>query len=570
MTSGSGIKTENVDAITCHGCGLELDVSDLETFTPIECPTCQAELTVPGRLSHFVLLEELGQGAMGVVYRANDENLDREVALKVMREEYGADAESLEALQGEAVAAAALNHPNVVQVYEFGQSNNQPFIVMELVSGGRLDLEMVQGQPLDEKFILKVAGGVSEGLAAAQAAGLTHGDIKPANIVFDRKGKAKVVDFGLARFGGGQPDGQGDEVWGTPFYIAPEKVKRKSEDWRSDQYSLGTTLWHALSGYPPFDGDMPADVVKARFDNPVPSLQEANPLITKETADIIERMMNPTPGHRYPTYASLHADIDAALNASTQAEIERASEEAHATGKATKKVSPIIPILITTGVVLVTLAGIFVYQKNQAARQRAKPPKVIGGNPGGGLQTPVARRTVKSPFLRGEKRDLKKALDLYAEGRGLGAQSALMTLRDKQSGAVEDLGQASAWTSIMMGFVLAMEKSNRPAAEEFGRVLKMKIEYKEGSEPVESPRLIARFMHGDIDEETFVGTSADAEAWFVSLRDFAIGISKIAGNKPRLAGPHLNKFIETEVDTEADWVAYLKPVAQGQLEKIGN
>ena len=106
MTSGSGIKTENVEVITCHGCGLELDVSALETFTPIECPTCQAELTVPGRLSHFVLLEELGQGAMGVVYRAIDENLDREVALKVMREEYGADAESLEALQGEAVATA--------------------------------------------------------------------------------------------------------------------------------------------------------------------------------------------------------------------------------------------------------------------------------------------------------------------------------------------------------------------------------------------------------------------------------------------------------------------------------
>ncbi len=507
---------------------------------------------------------------MGVVYRAIDENLDREVALKVMREEYGADADSLEALQGEAVAAAALNHPNVVQVYEFGQSNGQPFIVMELVSGGRLDLEMVHGVPLDEKFVLKVAGEVSEGLAAAQAAGLTHGDIKPANIVFDRKGKAKVVDFGLARFGGGQPDGEGDEVWGTPFYIAPEKVKRKSEDWRSDQYSLGTTLWHALSGYPPFDGDMPADVVKARFDNPVPSLQEANPLITKETAEIIERMMSPTPGHRYPTYASLHADINTALNASAQAEIARSSEEARATAKATKKGNPIIPILITTGVVLVTLLSIFVFQKNMAARNRAKPPKVIGGSPGGGSQTLVARRTVKSPFLRGEKRSLKKALDLQAEGRGLGAQSALMTLRDKQSGAVEDLGQASAWTSIMMGFVLAMEKSTGSAADEFDRVLKMKIEYKGGAEPVESPRLIARFMHGDIDEETFVGTSAEAETWFVSLRDFAIGISKIAGNKPKLAGPHLKKFIETEVDTAADWVAYLKPVAQAQLEKIGN
>ncbi|MFT5122771.1 MAG: serine/threonine protein kinase [Candidatus Omnitrophota bacterium] len=561
MSSNAGIKTESVDVVACHSCGLELDVSEFELFTRIECPQCQTELAVPGRLSHFVLLDELGQGAMGTVYLAVDENLDRQVALKVMREEYGVNEDALAALQSEAVAAAALNHKNVVQVYEFGQSINQPFIVMELVNGGRLDLEMAAGKPLNEQFVLKVAGEVSEGLAAAQAAGLTHGDIKPANIMFDKKGNAKVVDFGLARFGGGKPG----EVWGTPFYIAPEKAKGKSEDWRSDQYSLGATLWHALSGYPPFDGATPTDVVVARLKNPVPSLQETNPLITKETAEIIERMMAPSPARRYPTYASVHADLDSALHASSRASEERQANEARTT-TSKKKMNPAIPILITTLVVLTTLACIFVYQKKQTSKNLPKPPRVIGGGTPG--QTLVARRSVKAPYLRGEKRNLKKAMDLYAEGSSFGAQSTLVKLRDTMVDGVEDSGQSSAWTSIMMGFILVMEKSGS-ATEEFDRVLKKKIEYKDGVEPVESPKLIAQFMKGDINEEAFTAQSAGAEIWFVGMRDFAIGLAKLTDNKPKLAAPHLKKFIATELDNETDWVGYLRPIAKAKLEEAG-
>src|SRR5690606_20704302 len=147
----------------------------------------------------FILVEELGRGAMGCVYLAMDESLNRLVALKVISKEYGEDPKMLESVQREAQAMATLNHRNIVQVYSFGRIREQPYFVMELLQGERLDEMMAGGRKLSEIRALEIAIDVAQGLEAANQAGLTHGDIKPANILMNEKGVAKVVDFGLAK-----------------------------------------------------------------------------------------------------------------------------------------------------------------------------------------------------------------------------------------------------------------------------------------------------------------------------------------------------------------------------------
>ena len=144
-----------------------------------------------------------------------------------------------------------------------------------------------------------------------------HGDIKPANILFGKNGEAKVVDFGLASFIG-QKETQSGEIWGTPYYIAPEKAKGKPADFRSDIYSLGGTLFHVLTGCPPFDGDTPLDVVLARLNNPAPNILEYRPDLTEETAAMIARTLEVEPSMRHPSYLALLADMRAALEAANK------------------------------------------------------------------------------------------------------------------------------------------------------------------------------------------------------------------------------------------------------------
>ena len=220
-----------------------------------------------------------------------------------MRKEFGSDETFYRSFTNEARAAAQLNHVNVAQLYSFGQEKGQPYIVMELVFGERLDGLMEQGTAVEEATVLRTAIDIAQGLDAAFQAGLIHGDIKPANILYDETGRAKIVDFGLA----GHIDRKKKlkDVWGTPYYIAPEKARKKGEDQRSDQYSFGCTLWHALIGRPPFDGDTPTKVVLSRMDREPPGLQEADPSISPRTTELVERMMALKPPHRYPTYASL-------------------------------------------------------------------------------------------------------------------------------------------------------------------------------------------------------------------------------------------------------------------------
>lgn len=343
-----GITTEKIEQIACPSCGAELDVSEFEVFEEITCPACEDTIKVPGQLGDYILLDELGRGAMGCVYLAQDEALGRLVGLKVMLKKYGENPEMLETLRREAQAMASLNHKNVVQVYSFGRVDEQPYIVMEFIEGKEVEKMMKDGE-ITEQRLLEIAMDTAEGLRAAHEAGLTHGDVKPANIFVDKEGVCKVLDFGLAK----ERDPNAEiEVWGTPYYIAPEKARKKGEDWRSDQYSLGATLYHVLAGHPPFDGPNPTKVVLSAIKDPTPVLKDECPEITQETSDLIYRMMDKEPARRFPTYESMQADIREALSAVDRAGEQQASDHVRALKKAKKK--KMVPVFLT---LLALIAG---------------------------------------------------------------------------------------------------------------------------------------------------------------------------------------------------------------------
>ncbi len=307
--------SESVQEMICHKCGSELDVSGLDRMATFECPCCAAELTVPCMLENFLLVRQLGRGGMATVYEGLDESLGRRVAIKVMRREFGNDPKFVEKFIQEARSAAQISCANVVQIYSVGQRNGQPFIVMELVNGGKFDEMIKKGHKLTEARILEIGIDVANGLKAAKEIGLIHGDVKPENVLFDGTGTGKVADFGLAQFARKKRKLKPGEIWGTPYYIAPEKAKQQGEDYRSDIYSLGATVFHALVGHPPFEGETAAEVVLARLKEPAPSVLDEKPYLHECTAEIVARMLEADPFHRYPNYQSLLADLrDAAAH----------------------------------------------------------------------------------------------------------------------------------------------------------------------------------------------------------------------------------------------------------------
>ena len=314
----STIHIEAVDFMVCPGCGVEIDTTELPALLDIECPQCHAPVKVAGKLANFRILDLIGAGGMGAVYLAQDDALDRRVAIKVMLSSVGQNPEMLATFRREAQAAARLNHPHVVQIYSFGEENSQPYLVMELVNAGKLDAMISSGERLDPAFVMRVGAEIAEGLAAAQSANLLHGDIKPENILFDEKHNAKLVDFGIASVLTSK-QGATDDVWGTPFYIAPEKVKKHGNDVRSDIYSLGATLYHALAGKPPFDGPTVKDVIQARFGKKPQPLTELCPGIDQRVVAIVDRMMSENHFQRYPNYTSLLGDMRRYLDTVSEA-----------------------------------------------------------------------------------------------------------------------------------------------------------------------------------------------------------------------------------------------------------
>src|SRR2546426_1592911 len=238
---------------TCPACSTAIDTTDAEPLARVVCPRCGEKMRVERTFDHFVLLETLGFGGMGTVYKARDTLLDRLVALKLLRKDLVGDKEHTSRLREEARVAASVNHPNVIQVFSSGTDHGQFYVVMELVDHGSLDDLIEQRNRLPEKQVLETGVQVAKGLGAAHRKGLIHRDVKPANILFVEQ-TAKISDFGLAGAATQGSEIQG-VIWGTPYYVAPERLNNQPEDFRSDIYSLGATLFHAVAGKAPIEGN---------------------------------------------------------------------------------------------------------------------------------------------------------------------------------------------------------------------------------------------------------------------------------------------------------------------------
>ena len=295
---------------TCPHCRATVSLSQAAPLSTFPCPACGGSVFATGKLGGFLLTGHIGDGQMGTVYRATDESLGREVAIKFVRNSHAEDPESRERLRKEARAAGQLNHPRVAQVYALNFSNGHPYLVMELVSGRDFSQKLESEGRLDERTVLKMALDVADGLSALNREGLIHGDIKPGNIVLDREGHAKLVDFGLS--GMKRQDSKGHLV-GTPNYIAPELLRGAADTHRSDLYSLGATLYHLLVGHPPIEGEKTIDVLKARLlGQPVPFHKCAGHL-SPPTRALLMRMLESAPVKRPADSDAVAAELREAL-----------------------------------------------------------------------------------------------------------------------------------------------------------------------------------------------------------------------------------------------------------------
>ena len=345
------VKVDSAARTACHKCKTVVDTSVLQAFSTATCPNCGATFTTPGRLGPYVLMKELGLGLMGGTYKGFEKALGRYVTIKIMSASLGQDTKRIKDFLAEGRALARRDHPNAMRVFSMGQEKRQPYIVMELVNGQSMGRMLGAGQPLKETLVLEFATGVVRALRAAGKVGLIHGDVKPDNIVLDERGRVKLVDFRIARFGSEKV--QAGASADMPYYVAPEQVGSAAPDFRSDMYSLGASLFHGLAGAPPFEGASGADVLNARVKKPAPNLASVRRGLSPYTMRIVAKMLARDPARRYQNYddllvdlgkASLAAGVESALETDADRPPERRAERRAFPGKMLAAVAASIAI----------------------------------------------------------------------------------------------------------------------------------------------------------------------------------------------------------------------------------
>ncbi|MFN2442281.1 MAG: serine/threonine-protein kinase, partial [Thermoanaerobaculia bacterium] len=270
----------------------------------------------PGtRFGSYEVVQGIGSGGMGDVYRARDLRLGRDLAIKFLRHDLARNSLQIHRFEREARAASALNHPSIITIYEIGEYGGHPYIAMEYIEGQRLR-DLLSAGPLEIDRGLEIGVAIADALATAHERGIVHRDLKPENIMITPQGRIKILDFGLAKptddpaapFDS-NADTMPGVVVGTAGYMAPEQARGLPADFRSDQFSFGTILYEIFGGDSPFRRETSMETIAAILHDTPPSLAEQRPGAPEQIAAIVDRCLQKKPGERYASTADLAHDL---------------------------------------------------------------------------------------------------------------------------------------------------------------------------------------------------------------------------------------------------------------------
>jgi len=293
------------DSRFCHNCASPLTESGART---IRAPTFEVKRgeKFAGR---YEIIEELGQGGMGKVFKAYDHKVNEVVALKLIRPEIGVNGKAIERFKNELKFARKISHRNICRMHDLGEEGFVHYITMEFVAGEDLKRFIRRAGPLSTGKTLLISKQVAEGLAEAHRLGVIHRDLKPQNVMIDQEGNAKIMDFGIARFLAAEGVTGTGVMIGTPEYMSPEQAELKEVDLRADIYSLGVVMYEMITGRVPFEGQTPLSIAMKHKTDRAQPVRDLNPLASIGLANIIARCMEKDPAERYQTIQELLDDL---------------------------------------------------------------------------------------------------------------------------------------------------------------------------------------------------------------------------------------------------------------------
>ncbi len=357
---------------TCQSCGKLMNVEKLAPFANVSCPSCGVHNRVKCEFGPYTLVRRHAIGGMSMVFVAHDPTLDREVALKILSEEFSKDERRITAFEEEARITASFSHPHVVRVLTTGKAFGRLYIAMELVPGGHFERRIQELGKVPELEMLPLAIEVAEGLKAAHSAGLIHRDIKPGNILLDAEGHARIVDFGLSLVTQGGK-AKAAEIWATPYYVPPETIEGHPEDFRSDIYAFGATLYHALSGVPSCDEDTMGTQALREAKQKVVPLGVTDPTLSESVCAIVDKAMAYSPEDRFSSYDEMIHALESALKRLTTGADAESSGSA-ARRRAKKKRTERITLVTAAGILLVGVStGIWWVTRNPPDGEIKRP-----------------------------------------------------------------------------------------------------------------------------------------------------------------------------------------------------